>query len=203
MITTQNLSKRIFQFFDSLFLTNKTSFGFSSVSTQAFIEGDWNQRFRPNEDQALHNSISSLLFYHIDQEMMGTGIQSVTIKYDPLTRNEILESIQDLEVTVDILSKSYHAKDAIKFLDFAMQSERKQDACYGTSYDFDLILYKVSNEINLTALEKGAWAERMQKKLYFKYIDTFTFDEVKTLQKPTSIETVKDIYQYTLNVKES
>lgn len=202
MILTADLSKRIFQFFDSIYGSNKTDYGFSSDKNSAFMEAKWNQSIRPDYDATQHKNIVTLLYYSFMPTTRGNGIQSNTITYNTSTNAEIINSIKEVEVTIDILSKKYLAKDAMNFFDNAIQSDnRKQSACYGKSYAFDLILYKVTDQIDLSELEKGAWTERVQKKLYFVYEDTLTFEETKKLQTPSDVEHVLDIYQIETNLK--
>lgn len=145
--------------------------------------------------------VTSILFYRIEDEMLGNGIQSNSISYSS-GGNEIIEAFKSVEVVVNILSKKYLAKDATNFLNFAIQSERKQEACYGSDFDFDLILYSKSEPVVLTVLEKGAWLERVEQRLLFKYVDTLQLEIVDELQQITTIDEVKDVYQYTIENKQ-
>lgn len=319
MITFENLSKRIYQFFDEIYKTNKIDYGFSSVGYEAFREERINQDIRPSYDFSSTNFVSgdldlaafklllvgsrtidvyvrtvlgktiaqipamtinelltalntilpisnfyanidiedftldtkindlllqaqtgditditairrlnkmllcsiystqiltsatyltpidvaTILFYRIEDEMLGNGIQSNSISYDA-TGEEIITAIKNVDVVVNVLSKTYLAKDAVNFFNFVIQSERKEIACYGDSYDFNLILYASTsdNPINLTALEKGAWAERLQFTLRFKYTDSLTLDSVQNLQDVSQLQDVKNVYQYENEIKE-
>jgi len=59
MITFLSLSERICQFFDSIYKTNKSSFGFSSVGDESFREERINQDIRPSYDFSSTDFISS------------------------------------------------------------------------------------------------------------------------------------------------
>jgi hypothetical protein len=316
MITFENLSKRIFQFFDTIFSIDKTSFGFSSVSGEAYREERIDQDIRPSYDysstdfinsdlnliafqtilssqrtidnyilnilgitisdlqnltidqltiglntilpisdfynnidiqnfildpkinfllqeaqtgnliditairrlnkmllcsiyniQILTSSIylapiniSTLLFYRIEDEMMGNGIASNFISYDD-NGNEIINALKNVSVIVNILSKKFLAKDATNFFNFAIQSERKIIASYSQNFDFDLILYNKDEPQVLTELEKGAWAERVEQKLYFKYIDNLTLDIVPNLNNVGTVYQIPSVYQYSIKTK--
>lgn len=318
MITFENLSKRIYQFFDEIYKSNKTDYGFSSVGYEAFREERIDQDIRPSYDFSSTNfvasdldlakfklvlvgnrtidiyvrtilgktiaqiptmtiselviglntilpitnfyanidiedftlatqinnllleaqtgeltditairrlnkmllcsiystqittsatyltpiNISTLLFYRIEDEMLGNGIASNSISYNETTNDEIITAIKNVEVVVNVLSKQYQAKDAVNFFNFVVQSERKQEACYGADFDFDLILYSKSDPIVLTALEKGAWVERIEQRLKFKYVDSLELDKVDELKNVSSFDTVKDVYQYIEEIKE-
>lgn len=319
MITFENLSKRIYQFFDSIYSINKTDFGFSSVGYESFREERIDQDVRPSYDfnstnfistdldlakwklalvgnrtidvyirtvlgktiaqipamtinellTALNSilivsnfynninvssfvlsdginyllkqsqttlvtditairrlnkmllcsiysveivtsatylkpiNISSLLFFRIEDEMLGNGIQSDSISYDLATGEEIISAIKRVEVVVNILSKQYLAKDAVNFFNFAIQSQRKDEACYDKTLEFDLILTSKSDPIVLTELEKGAWAERVEQRLIFKYTDSLTLDVIDELEEVTNFQEVQYTYQTNSEIKEN
>ena len=319
MITFLSLSERIYQFFDSIYKTNKSSFGFSSVGYESFREERINQDIRPSYDFSSTNFISSdldlakwktalvgsrtidvyirgvlgktilqipvmtinelltalnailpvsnfyanisigdfvlntkindlllqaqtglitditairrlnkmllcsiystqiitsstyltpinvstLLFYRIEDYMLGNGIQSNSVSYDLTTGEEIIDAIKNVDVVVNVLSKKYLAKDAVNFFNFAVQSERKQDACYSPDFDFDLILFDKSNPQVLTELEKGAWLERVEQRLSFKYTDSLKLDKVDNLQTISNFDDVKEVIEYGSTLKES
>jgi hypothetical protein len=317
MITFLSLSERICQFFDSIYKTNKSSFGFSSVGDESFREERINQDIRPSYDFSSTDFISSdldlskwktilvgsrtidiyirgvlgktilqipamtinelltalnailpvsnfyanisvgdfvlstkindlllqartglitnitairrlnkmllcsiystqiitsatylipinvstLLFYRIEDYMLGNGIQSNSISYDLTTGEEIIDAIKNVDVVVNVISKKSLAKDAVNFFNFAVQSERKQDACY--SSDFDLILFDKSNPQVLTELEKGAWLERVEQRLSFKYTDSLKLEKVDNLQTISNFDDVKEVIDYGSTLKES
>jgi hypothetical protein len=146
--------------------------------------------------------VSTILYFIIEDEMLGNGIQSNTITYDILTGEEIIEAIKRVSVVVNILSKKYFAKDATNFLNFAIQGERKISACYDNTLEFDLILFAKNQPIVLTEIEKGAWAERVEQRLNFKYTDILQLDVVASLQDVPTINDVKNVYQYEIEIKE-
>jgi hypothetical protein len=318
MITFENLSKRICQFFDEIYASNKSQFGFSSVGDESFKEERIDQNERPSYDFSSTNFISSdldlakwktalvgsrtidayirtilgktiaqiptmtmnelltalnsilliddfyaninvenfvltkqitellkeaqtgfltnitairrlnkmllcsiystqiltsatyltpinistILYFRIEDTILGEDIQTASKSLDS-SNLEVLEANKQVIVVMNVLSKQYKAKDAVNFFNFAIQSDNRIDsACYNSEFEFDLILTSKTKPIVLTELEKGAWLERIEQTLTFKYTDRLSLDETDLLHPVASIYEVKDIIQYDLETKQ-
>jgi hypothetical protein len=193
MITDKNLSDRVFGFIDTIFSTNRASFGFPTTTKDAYTEYAINQSQRPNA--------ITLLYYRIENNIqLGNGVASNNIIYD-IDKKQIIVAQKQVEVVISILSKEKLAKNAMEFFNYGLQGERYNKASYGSSFDFDLILVDRSQPINLDELEQGAWVQRVDERLVFKYEDSLKMDEVEQLQKIKSFEDVKDIIQSEISIK--
>lgn len=193
MITSQVLSDRIFDFFDVIFGAGKTDYGFNSDSTLAFREERQNDEIRTDEQ--------TILYYRIeDNENKGNSIKSDTVIYNRDNDKEEIYPVRKVTVVMNILSKKKgQANDAIQAFLRYIQSTRKSLACYGLP--FNLVLINSDKDINLTALEEGAWTERREKRLYFTYCDKIEVGDIQFTQQPVVVEDVKDIIQYELITK--
>lgn len=193
MIASQDLSDRVFDFFDVIFGAEKVNYGFNGDSTLAFREERQNDDIRTDEE--------TILYYRIDENTnKGNSIKSDTIIYNRDTSKEEIYPIRHVTVIMNILSKKKGlANDAMQAFLRYIQSSRKSLACYGLPFNF--VLIRSEPDINLTALEEGAWAERREKKLHFTYCDKVVIGDVQFTQEPSAVENVKDIIQYELITK--
>lgn len=193
MIASQDLSDRIFDFFDVIFGTEKTDYGFNADSTLAFREERQNDEIR-NDDQ-------TILYYRVEGNAnRGNSIKSDLVIYNRVTKKEEIYPVRKVTVVMNVVSKKKgQANDAIQAFLRYIQSSRKSLACYGLPFIFSLV--NSDEDIPLTALEEGAWAERREKKLYFTYCDKIEIGDVQFTQEPATVEDVKDIIQYELITK--
>lgn len=98
------------------------------------------------------------------------------------TRKETISIHRIVEVVISIVSKTHtYAKDAMEFLILACNSQARRDkAFYGPGYDFDLPIYNINKDIkDLTELECGAWAERVETEFTFQINDEIELAEVQ------------------------
>jgi len=193
MIASQDLSDRIFDFFDVIFGTEKTDYGFNADSTLAFREERQNDEIR-NDDQ-------TILYYRVEGNAnRGNSIKSDLVIYNRVTKKEEIYPVRKVTVVMNVVSKKKgQANDAIQAFLRYIQSSRKSLACYWLPFIFSLV--NSDEDIPLTALEEGAWAERREKKLYFTYCDKIEIGDVQFTQEPATVEDVKDIIQYELITK--
>lgn len=193
MISSQDLSDRVFDFFDVIFGAEKTDYGFNSDSTLAFREERQNDDIRTDEE--------TILYYRIeDNTPKGNSIKSDTIIYNREEKKEEIYPVRHVVVVMNILSKKKgQANDAMQAFLRYIQSSRKSLACYGLPFNFALI--RSEKDINLTALEEGSWLERREKKLHFTYCDKVEIGDVQFTQQPAAVEDVRDIIQYELITK--
>jgi hypothetical protein len=193
MIDSQALSLRVFNFFDVIFGAEKTDFGFNADPTLAFRETEQNNEIR-NNDQ-------TILYYRVEGNAnRGNSIKSDMVIYNRVTKKEEIYPVRKVTVVMNVVSKKKgQANDVMQAFLRYIQSSRKNVACYGLP--FILALVKSDEDINLTALEEGAWAERREKKLYFTYCDKIEIGDVQFTQEPATVEDVKDIIQYELITK--
>lgn len=194
MITNRQLAQRIFDFFNTLYGAERTNYGFSSDPNLAFFEDEQNDNVRPQ--------VRTALFYRLSPpEKIGNRIVSDVQVYNRETLKEEIITMRKFALTVNFLSKKKgDAKDAYDAFLSYIQSTRCQIACYGLP--FPLVLVNSENPQDLTALEEGAWAERIQVVLYFNYNDKFIVGDIQFTQEPETIEDVKDIVQFTVNLKD-
>lgn len=193
MITSENLAKRIFQFFNTLYGAERTNYGFSSNANLAFIQDEQNNAVRP--------AVETVLFYRLSPpQKIGNKIVSDLQVYNRETLKEEIITMRKFALTVNFLSKKKgNAKDAYDAFLAYIQSTRCQTACY--ALPFPLVLVNSENPQDLTALEEGAWAERIEVILYFNYNDKFIVGDIQFTQEPEAVEDVKEIVQFTVNLK--
>ena len=194
MITSTELSNRIFKFFDTLYGSSKTTFGFDSDSNFCFIEDNQNNAIRPE--------VNTILFYRIEEnEKIGNQISSDSQIYDRDAGKEIISTYRQITLVINILSKTKgNAKNAMQMLLALFQSTRMALACYEDP--FPLIMVNAFKARDLTSLETGAWTERMEKTLYFRYNDNIIIGDIDFTQEIEQLEDVKDVYQYSLTLKQ-
>lgn len=193
MITSTALSNRIFKFFDSLFGTSKASFGFDNNSNLCFIEDNQNNAIRPEAN--------TILFYRIEEnEKTGNQISSDSQIYNRDTGKEIISTNRQITLVINILSKTKgNAKNAMQMLLALFQSTKMSTACYEDPFPF--VMINALKAQDLTSLETGAWTERMEKTLYFRYNDNIVIGDIDFTQEIEQLEDVKDVYQYSLTLK--
>lgn len=193
MITNIDLSKAVFKFFDLIFANNKTDFLFNSNSNYAFVDSYQNNSIR-KDDQ-------TILFYNIeDSDNMGNRIKSDVVIYNRDTNKEEVIITKKLNVTFNILSKKKGmAKDAMMAFSAYVQSSRLESL--NNALPFKMYLINSEKENNLTALETGAWVERMEKRLLFAFNDKIEIGDIQFTQLPSSVENVKDIVQNEIIIK--
>jgi len=193
MITDLQLSQRLFQFFDTMFGAEKVNFGFNADSNFAFNED------RQNND--LRTKDKTLLFYRMEtDDKIGNQISSDTQVYNRDTGKEEIITMRQISVVMNIMTKEKGmAKDAMQAFLAYMQSTRRNNA----SYDLPFPLVLVNSEImqNLSTLEEGAWVERLEKRLYFRYNDKITIGDIQFTQEPATLEETKEIIQYDITLK--
>jgi hypothetical protein len=193
MITNIDLSKAVFKFFDLIFANNKTDFLFNSNSNYAFVDSYQNNSIR-KDDQ-------TILFYNIeDSDNMGNRIKSDVVIYNRDTNKEEVIITKKLNVTFNILSKKKGmAKDAMMAFSAYVQSSRLESL--NNALPFKMYLINSEKENNLTALETGAWVERMEKRLLFAFNDKIEIGDIQFTQLPSSVENVKNIVQNEIIIK--
>jgi hypothetical protein len=193
MITNKQLAQRIFDFFDTIYGTEKTTYGFSSDSNLAFFEDQQNDDVRPQ--------VQTAIFYRLSPpQKIGNKVVSDVQIYNRETPKEEIITMRKFILTVNFLSKKKgQAKDAWEAFLAYSQSTRMQKACY--SLPFPLVLVNYENPKDLTALEEGAWAERIEVDLIFNFNDKFVVGDIQFTQEPATVEDVKDIVQFTVNLK--
>jgi hypothetical protein len=193
MITNIDLSKAVFKFFDLIFANNKTDFLFNSNSNYAFVDSYQNNSIR-KDDQ-------TILFYNIeDSDNMGNRIKSDIVIYNRDTNKEEVIITKKLNVTFNILSKKKGmAKDAMMAFSAYVQSSRLESL--NNALPFKMYLINSEKENNLTALETGAWVERMEKRLLFAFNDKIEIGDIQFTQLPSSVENVKNIVQNEIIIK--
>lgn len=191
MITSEQLSDRVFDFFNTIFGANRTDFGFNIDATRAFREDRQNDEIR-KADQ-------TILYYRINPvSPMGNSNTSYTRIHNRTTEKEEIYSVEKMMVTMNILSKKKgKAKDAMKAFLAYIQSDRKYLACYGLPFNFVLI-NSMKEPRDLSELEEDSWAERVENELLFTYNDKIEVDDAQFTDHPSSPEEVKDIVQYEL-----
>lgn len=193
MITNQQLSERIWQFFDVIFGSDKNQFGFNSDSNLAFFDDRQNNAIRVTDGTAL--------FYRIeDYDKAGNPISSDTQNYNRDTNQEEIITMRKVIVIVNFLAKRKgDAQSAHNAFLAYMQSTRRELACYGDP--FPLVLVNADKEQNLSVLEEGAWVERVQKVLHFRYNDKIVIGDIQFTQTVEGPEDVKDVVQYDITLK--
>jgi hypothetical protein len=194
MITSQQLSDRIFDFFDKIFADNKTDFGFNADSSLAFKED------RQNND--IRSTDQTILFYRIEEtHPIGNTNTSYSRGFNRDTKKENLFTIEQVNVLMNILSKKKGmAKDAMKAFFVYIQSTRIYEATYDLPFNLSLInLERMPRD--LTALEEGAWVERMELTITFVYNDIVEIGDIKFTLTPSVVEDVKDIIKFETIVK--
>jgi len=193
MITNLQLSQRLWQFFDTMYGAEKVNFGFDADSNEAFQED--------RQDNNLRTQDQTLLFFRMEtNEKIGNQISSDTQVYNRDTGKEEIITMRQITVVMNIMTKEKGmAKDAMQAFLAYMQSTRRNNACY--DLPFPLVLVNSEIEQNLSALEEGAWVERMEKRLYFRYNDKITIGDIDFTQEPATLEDTKDIIQYDITLK--
>ena len=193
MITSLQLTNRVWQFFDVIYGANKIDYGFNADSNFAFIEDNQDNAIRPGEKTILFFKISS-------PEKIGNAISSDTQIYNRINNKEEILAFRKVSVVINIISKDKgSAKDAMNALMTFLQSTRKQSACYGDP--FSLVLVNADPSQDLSELEEGAWSERMQRTLYFRYNDLIEIGDAEFTQVPAVLEDTKGIINYTIDLK--
>lgn len=193
MITSNELSSRVFQFFNTLYSSSRLSFGFSSDDNLCFIEDNQNNSIRPD--------VNTILYYRIQEnEKVGNQISSDTQIYDRDDSQEKIIAYREITLIINILSKTKgNAKDAMQMLMALFQSTRFKTACFEDP--FDLVLINSLKEQELTSLETGAWTERMEKTLYFRYNNEIIIGDIEFTQEVEALEDVKDVTQFSVTLK--
>lgn len=193
MITDQQISQRIWQFFDAIFGSDKAQFGFNADSNLAF--------FGDRQNNAIRTTDSSALFYRVEfYDKVGNPISSDTQNYNRDTNQEEIITMRKIAVVVNFMSKiKGNAQTAHNAFLAYTQSTRREIACYGDP--FPLVLVNYEKEQNLSALEEGAWAERIETILHFRYNDKVIIGNIQFTQLPAQFEDTKDIVQYDINLK--
>ena len=123
MITSEQLSDRIFDFFNNIFCDNRTDFGFNSDPTLAFREDRQNDDIRTEDE--------TILFYRIEPvHPMGNTNTSYTRGFNRETKKEEIFTAEKVNVTMNVMSKKKGmAKNAIRAFLIYIQSTRKYLAC--------------------------------------------------------------------------
>lgn len=193
MITAQQLSQRVFDFFNALYGEERVNYGLSENVENAYLQDQQNDDQRP--------IVETALFYRISPTVkIGNRLVSDVQNYNRATGKEEIITMQKFTLTVNFLTKKKgRAKDAYNALLSYIQSTRCQKACYGLP--FPLVLVNLSEPRNLTDLEQGAWVERIEVDLFFNYNDKFVVGDIQFTQEPNSVEDVKDIVEFTVNLK--
>ena len=195
MISSQQVSNRIAQMLEHLFLTNSLDYGFSSTKGKRFIPENQNNATTPKVKTVLY-------FRYVPLSTIGNPISSMTKTFNRTNSKEIITEYKNIEITINILSKTRgHAKDAINFLLMAIQSDRKTNACYDSSLDFNLILYNSSEVRDLTEMENSTWTERQEISLFCTYKSDTNIDDALFTDVPDSLEETKDVIQFETELK--
>jgi hypothetical protein len=195
MITVYDIESRVYDYFDVLFNSNQTLFGFSSAASASF--------FVNNQTNAPRIAASTLLYYQVHEPYSLGNAFSDHAYINHQTGIEQIDYHKQVHVTVNVLSKlKGMAKSSLVYLSALNQSTRHYEASYNKG-DFDLPLHNIDqNMIDLTYLENAAWAERIQADFYFNYTDTIVLGEVQPrIYAASSVEAVKDKVDIDINFK--
>lgn len=196
MITNNDLETRIARFFKNIYMNDGVPFGFSANPEDRYIVTNQTSSPRPDEQ--------TLLFYRIDYNRpVGNSMKSYSEKYDRMTLADVIYPYNEIKVVVDLVSKTHGmAKTAMMFFRAAIQSERKELACYDELDPIKLPLQRMEEyDRILTELENGAWNERVQTDLYFRYTDTISIDPMQFTLLPVVVTDVPDIIGFTTTLK--
>jgi len=193
MITNEQLAKRISDFFETIYGDEKTIYGFNIDPALAFFEDQQNNDVRPE--------IRTAIYYRLSPpQKIGNKVVSDVQIYNRETLKEEIITMRKFTLTVNFLSKKKgQAKNAWEAFLAYSQSTRCQKACYGLP--FPLIMVNYENPKDLTALEEGAWAERIEVDLIFNFNDKFIVGDIEFTQEPETVEDTKDIVEFTVNLK--
>jgi hypothetical protein len=192
-ISVYQLEERIFDYFDTIFGSQKSLFGFADAASACF--------FVDRQTNAPRIAACSLLFYRVGTpETLGNSYSD----YNYLNRTTGIESIdfhRQVHVTVNVLSKQKgSAKGALSFLQLMNQTSRHYEASYNTG-DFDLPLHRIDpNMRDLSFLENASWDERVEADFYFNYTDVVSLSDVQSMVRaPSSVYATKDKVDFTID----
>jgi hypothetical protein len=185
MITNTQLEQRVYHFFDTIFSTDKTQFGFPSAASASYIVD--------KQSNAPRLGASTLLYYRLDSpEPLGSAGVSDYAKINRSTHIESVDTWRKVHCTVNVISKiKGAAKSAMNFFLAANQTTRHYDASYGHNQAFVMPLHKIETPFrDLTALENENWAyvERIEADLHFNYLDNIVFNTQPMILAPSSVE---------------
>lgn len=194
MISTAELEKRIFDYFNTLFGANALAFGFNANVGERFICENQTNAPRPSAD--------TIAYFRIEYNRpMGIASGSSHSKIDRTTGLESVEVWRDVQVVFNVLSaKRGLAKDTMNFLYASVNSERDRVASLEV-LPFDLLLYRIGDDRNLTALETENWQERVEVDMWFNYTDLVDIDSVQFLTQPVVPEDVPNIIEWDTKIK--
>lgn len=199
MIGIFDIEERIYDYFDTIFGSEKSWFKFNTSASSCFLVDRETDTPRP--------PASTILFYRVDSvEPMGNTISIDDVIIDRTTRQESVETWRRVHVIVNILSKyKGDAKDALNFILASNQTTRGYSACYtgtGVTSTFEMPLYYIDpNFRDLTDLENRAWTERVEADFFFNYKDTITFDNQPLIEAPSSVYLTKTKVDYIVELK--
>jgi len=196
MISILQLEDRLCDFFKEIFKENALDFNFSTNESLRYILDRQTAAPRPDE--------ATLLFYRVEEVTpVGSPIFSDSSSISRTSTKETIKTWRNVHVIMNILSKGKgDAKTALNFFFAAIQSERKNLACYSSDYSIVLPLHNINKDVRiLTELENAAWTERVETDLYFNYEDTVELDNQQFLEQPATEEDVTDIVQYETELK--
>lgn len=195
MISVHTIEERLFDFFDTVFGSEKTLFGFPSAASSSYLVD--------RQTTAPRVSASSLLYYRVENiTMLGNAVSGDRSYIDRTTGHEFIDIWRQAHVVVNVLTKRKgDAIGAMNFISAANQSTRHYEACYNTG-SFDLALHNVNRDFrNLTALENQAWTERVEADFYFNYKDTIELTETNEfIGVPSTVYATKDKVNFEIDL---
>lgn len=195
MISTYDLEKRVYEFFDAIFYGDQVQFGFSSASSACF--------FSTKLTNAPRVAASSILFYTIKEVTSFGNTFSDYSEIDRFDGKEKVYTWRKVPVEVCIMSKvKGAAKTAMSYIIALQPTTRHDKACYDTG-DFDLALHEIdTNMRDLSFLENGAWNERIDADFTFNYKDTIILgDNQPFIEAPSSVYLTKDKIDFDIDLK--
>lgn len=199
MISIKDIEKRIYNYFDTLMLSDGVLFGFSAASASYMVD---------HQSNAVRPAASTVLLYRIEHNRpVGNQIASDRSVVDRTSGQEQMYIWRDLHVIVNILSKiKGAAKGAMSYLMMLNQSSRHYEAAYNApSATFDLPCYNIDNNIrDLTALENENWGyvERIESDWYFNYSDIIKLAPTGYLvYAPSSVYDTPQVVEFDIELK--
>ena len=197
MISQLQLENRIFDYLNTLYGADALLFGFSTDVNQRFIVD--------RQTNAPRVGVGTILYFRVEQNVpRGINRGSFGSIRDASTNQERVEMWRDVNVIINILSQDKgKARDAMNFLLAMVNTERDARASLEV-LPFDLLLHRIGDIKNLTALETESWQERIESDWFFNYQDTVILsDVIQWPEQPTTPEDVPNIIEWETKLKDS
>lgn len=197
MISAFQIEARLYDYFNTIFGSNATAFGFSASASASFIVGRYYDTVRP--------AVSTVLVYDVNNITTLGNTQSVdSVSINRTTGNETVDMLRRADVTVNIISKfKGSAKDAMSFLIASNQTTRGYEACYPSlsASSFDIALSNITEIKDLSEIENGMWTERIEAEFNFNFADTLSFGVQGLITAPSSVDLTKTKIDFDIEVK--